>query len=203
MNHTAMLLAAATALAATSGAHGEDYRAQALAMMKRDFHAKGIAGMDRLNVDGVQALCNQTRDKPPKEIADVLQRDQFDTIRFPSDGSFLGNWAAGEKIAQSGRGMTWKDKPAGPNGGGCYNCHQIGPKETSFGTLGPSLYQFGKLRGYGIDNQKYVWGKLYNSKATNLCSNMPRFGHSGSLTEQQIRDLTALLLDPKSPVNSQ
>ncbi|PIV74065.1 MAG: sulfur oxidation c-type cytochrome SoxX, partial [Rhodocyclales bacterium CG17_big_fil_post_rev_8_21_14_2_50_68_7] len=90
-----------------------------------------------------------------------------------------------------------------PGGGGCYNCHQIGPKETSFGTLGPSLYQFGKIRGYGIENQKYVWGKIWNSKATNLCSNMPRFGHSGSLTEAQIRDLTALLLDPKSPVNSQ
>jgi sulfur-oxidizing protein SoxX len=30
---------------------------------------------------------------------------------------------------------------------------------------------------------------------------MPRFGHSGTLDEQQIKDLTALLLDPASPVN--
>jgi sulfur-oxidizing protein SoxX len=30
---------------------------------------------------------------------------------------------------------------------------------------------------------------------------MPRFGHSGTLTEQQMKDLTALLMDPASPVN--
>ena len=30
---------------------------------------------------------------------------------------------------------------------------------------------------------------------------MPRFGHSQILTEQQMRDVTALLLDPASPVN--
>jgi sulfur-oxidizing protein SoxX len=30
---------------------------------------------------------------------------------------------------------------------------------------------------------------------------MPRFGHSGILTEAQIKDVVALLMDPKSPVN--
>jgi sulfur-oxidizing protein SoxX len=30
---------------------------------------------------------------------------------------------------------------------------------------------------------------------------MPRFGHSGILNEAQLRDVMALLLDPKSPVN--
>jgi sulfur-oxidizing protein SoxX len=30
---------------------------------------------------------------------------------------------------------------------------------------------------------------------------MPRFGYAGALTEQQIKDLVALLLDPNSPVN--
>jgi sulfur-oxidizing protein SoxX len=30
---------------------------------------------------------------------------------------------------------------------------------------------------------------------------MPRFGHNGILTDQQIRDVVALLLDPQSPVN--
>jgi sulfur-oxidizing protein SoxX len=30
---------------------------------------------------------------------------------------------------------------------------------------------------------------------------MPRFGHVGALTEQQIKDLVALLMDPGSPVN--
>jgi sulfur-oxidizing protein SoxX len=30
---------------------------------------------------------------------------------------------------------------------------------------------------------------------------MPRFGHAGILTVEQIKDVMALLLDPKSPVN--
>jgi sulfur-oxidizing protein SoxX len=30
---------------------------------------------------------------------------------------------------------------------------------------------------------------------------MPRFGHNGILTEQQIKDVVALLMDPESPVN--
>jgi sulfur-oxidizing protein SoxX len=30
---------------------------------------------------------------------------------------------------------------------------------------------------------------------------MPRFGHHGILTEQQLKDVTALLLDPNSSVN--
>jgi hypothetical protein len=30
---------------------------------------------------------------------------------------------------------------------------------------------------------------------------MPRFGHVGALQEQAIKDITALLMDPNSPVN--
>ena len=30
---------------------------------------------------------------------------------------------------------------------------------------------------------------------------MPRFGHKGILTEEQIKDVVALLIDPESPVN--
>jgi sulfur-oxidizing protein SoxX len=48
---------------------------------------------------------------------------------------------------------------------------------------------------------KYTWGKIYNAKAFNACTNMPRFGHQGILTEAQMKDLMALLLDPSSPVN--
>jgi len=49
--------------------------------------------------------------------------------------------------------------------------------------------------------QHYVYGKIYNAKAYNLCSQMPRLGASGTLTPEQIKDLVALLLDPASPVN--
>ena len=47
----------------------------------------------------------------------------------------------------------------------------------------------------------YTWGRLWNAKAYKACSDMPRFGHAGILSEQQIRDVMALLLDPESPVN--
>ena len=91
--------------------------------------------------------------------------------------------------------------PKGPVGGNCYACHQLAPQEVSYGTIGPSLYQFGKLRGYGPDIQKYAYGKIWNAEAYSACSNMPRFGHAGILTEAQIKDVVALLMDPNSPVN--
>lgn len=193
------LLAVAATLLAACATPQRDYQLDALAMMKRDFHARGSAGMDRLNQDSVQAACNKYHDDPPQGVAEKLQKEQAATIKWPADGKLLGDWKSGEKIAQDGRGMAWNDK--GGVGGSCYNCHQIGPRESSFGTVGPSLYQFAKKRGYGADIQRYAYGKIYNAKAYSLCSQMPRFGHAGALTEQQMKDLTALLMDPASPVN--
>ena len=106
--------------------------------------------------------------------------------------------------------MTWSDPAGTPSGGSCYNCHQLTKSEISYGTLGPSLYHYGLLRGVtdpagpaAAPIVKYTWGKIWNSKASDVCSTMPRFGHAGVLTPAQIRDLMALLLDPKSPVNAQ
>lgn len=196
---TIAMLAGGAALLASCATGPGGARGDALAMMKRDFHARGIAGLDRLKQDEVQAACDKYSDNPPKELAAKLQRQQFAGVKWPADGKLLGNWKEGEKIAQNGRGMSWSDK--GGVGGSCYNCHQIDAATTAFGTIGPSLYHFGKLRGYGTDVQRYAYAKIYNSKAYNLCSQMPRFGHVGALTEQQMKDLTALLMDPASPVN--
>jgi sulfur-oxidizing protein SoxX len=196
---SAAILAAAAALLASCATPQRDYQPDALAMMKRDFHARGIAGMDRLNEDSVQAACNRYKDEAPQGVVEKLQKEQLATIKYPADGKLLGDWRSGEKIAQNGRGMAWNDK--GGVGGSCYNCHQIGPRESSFGTVGPSLYQFAKKRGYGADIQRYAYGKIYNAKAYTLCSQMPRFGHVGALSEQQMKDLAALLMDPASPVN--
>ena len=137
---------------------------------------------------------------PPEKMAKLLEADQMKTIAFP-EGSLVGDWRRGERIAQSGTGSTWSDRAGAPGGGSCYNCHQLGPQEASFGTLGPSLRNFGKLRGNGPDIQRYVYGKIYNAKAYNLCSQMPRLGYAGTLSPEQIRDLVGLLLDPASPVN--
>ena len=169
-------------------------------ILQRDFHARGQATMNRIPQDGLQRLCTESRDKPPADVAKALEADQMKSVIFP-EGSLLGDWKRGEKIAQGGRGLTWSDKPGQPADGSCYNCHQLSPAEASFGTLGPSLRGFGKARGNGPEIQRYVYGKIFNAKAYNACSQMPRLGYSGTLTPEQIKDLVGLLLDPASPVN--
>jgi sulfur-oxidizing protein SoxX len=176
------------------------YRAEADTVLKRDFHPRGMAAMDRLNQDDLQRICTEYRDNPPFEVQKKLEAAQQATIKLPADGKYMGDWKAGARLAASGRGMTWSDKP-GDSGGSCYNCHQLSPQQTSFGTMGPSLLNFGKVRGYTVQMQKYAYEKIYNSKAFNTCSTMPRFGNSGTLTEQQIKDIVAYLMDPASPVN--
>ena len=183
--------------------------AEFAAMLKSSFRDEGIAKVDRLDQDLGQSACSEA--KPPS--ADVIKRIEAEaqsSIKWPAGGQYIGDWKKGEKLAQSGRGMTWRDKSADTkgNGGQCYNCHQIDKKEISFGTIGPSLYNYGKIRGVKSLSDpssaaviQYTWGKLWNSKAYAGCSNMPRFGHMKLLDENQIRDLVALLVDPDSPVN--
>ena len=173
---------------------------QVTAVLKRDFKPKGQAQMNRVELDQVQRACNVHQDNPPAEVAKPLEAAQLKAIPFP-EGSLIGDWKAGEKIAQSGRGAMWNDKPGDAAGGSCYNCHELAPQTTSFGNIGPSLRNFGKIRGNTPEMQRYAYGKIYNAKAYNLCSQMPRMGHSGTLNPQQIKDLVALLLDPASPVN--
>jgi sulfur-oxidizing protein SoxX len=173
-------------------------------MMSSSFEAKGIAGLDRLDQDAAQKFCstlaNLNGGGDPK-LREKIQNENMATIKQPSDGKYIGDWKSGERIAQSGRGATWTDKADAANGGGCYNCHQIDPKEISYGNIGPSLTGYGKLRGYSKEIVSYTWNRVNNSKAYNVCSNMPRFGHFKLLTEKQMQDVMALLLDPESPVN--
>jgi sulfur-oxidizing protein SoxX len=203
-----LLLPLAAALAACTAAPkvGERPKAsaadldQVTAVLKRDFRPRGQATMDRVALDELQRTCNLHSDNPPPDVAKRIEEAQLKSVKFPS-GGYMGDWKRGEKIAQSGRGAMWSDKPGVQEGGSCYNCHQISPREEAFGTVGPSLAGFGKTRGNRPEIQQYVYGKIYNAKAYNACSQMPRFGHSGTLNEEQIKDLVALLLDPASPVN--
>ena len=212
-NKHILALAAAAALVAGCAGSGStagtpssaELDALTQQIIKADFHDKGIVKVaEAFRDDETIRVCNaaDVAGKPlDNATAKRIEELNMKTIQWPSDGKFLGDWKEGEKIAQSGRGFTWTDDPGLPVGGNCYNCHQISPKETSFGTIGPTLYKFGKLRGSSADIQKYVYSKIYNAKAYNLCSEMPRFGHVGALGEKQIKDLVALLLDPESPVN--
>jgi L-cysteine S-thiosulfotransferase len=181
-------------------------------IVKASFRDEGFVKVDRvLNVDETNRACSEAdvAGKPLDEkIAKAIEEWNLKAIKWPSDGKFIGDWKQGEVIAQSGRGLTWTDKAGDVNGGNCYNCHQISKEEISFGTIGPSLYNYGKIRGVTDPNSpeskpivEYTWGKIWNSKAYNACSNMPRAGHMGILNETQVRHIVGLLLDPKSPVN--
>ena len=179
-----------------------DYGKEAMAMLKADFKSKGPATMERLlNQDEAQQLCSEYPTDVPKDKAAALEASQLKQVKYPADGKDLGDWKEGEKIAQNGRGMQSSDAVGSVNGGNCYACHQISKAEISFGNIGPSLYQYGKIRGQSEDMLKYTWAKIYNAQAFTACSNMPRFGHNGILQEKQIKDVMALLLDPASPVN--
>jgi L-cysteine S-thiosulfotransferase len=192
-------LAWALAFAATIAA-AEPTPEQVEKLLLRDLQPRGQATMNRVRQDGLQRLCTETHDKPPAAVVKALEADQLKTIAYPQ-GSLIGDWQRGEKIAQGGRGLTWSDRAEVPADGSCYNCHELSPAELSHGTVGPSLRGFGKTRGNSAEMQRYVYGKIFNAKAYNLCSQMPRLGYSGTLTPEQIKDLVGLLLDPASPVN--
>jgi sulfur-oxidizing protein SoxX len=180
-------------------------------IVARSFRAEGQAQLDRVNPDEDNLLCaqaDQTGVAINEKLATAIEARNMQTIKAPADGKFLGDFKEGEKIAQSGSGKTWTDKADAANGGNCYNCHQISKEELSYGTLGPSLYNYGKIRGVANPSSpeskpivEYTWGKIMNPRAYNACSSMPRFGHKGVLTEMQIKHVMALLLDPASPVN--
>jgi sulfur-oxidizing protein SoxX len=198
----AALALAATATCATVMAE-PDYAKLAADLLKQDFKAKGPATMERLlNQDEAQKTCSQDPAKRTPAMLAALEAAQLKAVKYPADGQFIGKWQEGEKVAQNGRGMQSSDAVGAVNGGNCYACHQISKQEISFGNIGPTLYQYGKLRGgQSPELLKYTWAKIYNAQAYSACSNMPRFGHNGVLTEAQIKDVMALLLDPASPVN--
>jgi sulfur-oxidizing protein SoxX len=209
---TLSLLAAAAIIAGCATAPSSaDLDKMTSDIVKSSFRDEGIVKASVLNTDETNKACSaaDVAGKPLDEkTAKAIEAANMKTIKWPANGKFLGSWQEGEKLAQSGRGLTWTDDANTPNGGNCYNCHQIDKKEISFGTIGPSLYNFGKLRGVADPASpvskgmvEYTWGKIWNAKAYNACSNMPRAGHMGIMTEAQVADLVALLLDPKSPVN--
>jgi len=171
------------------------------AVLQSSFVAKDQATMDRLQRDAVQSACSAPRGMPlDNDMLASLRAERLDAVVLPADGEYLGDWQRGAEVAGNGRGLQSSDDPTQPNGGNCYACHQLAPDEVAYGTLGPSLTGYG-ARGQSEAMLQYTWTKLWDTHAYNLCSHMPRFGAQGILTEQQLKDVVAYLLDPASPVN--
>ena len=170
-------------------------------VIKGTWTAPAEGWQSRVDQDETQRVCSDMRNSPKGAAYDAILARETATVVYPADGSVLGSWKEGEKVAQIGTGGQFTDKADGPRGGNCYACHQMAPKEASYGTLGPSLSDYGKIRKYASADAKAAYAKIYNAQAVQPCSNMPRFGHNKFLTEQQMKDVTAYLFDPESPVN--
>ena len=159
----------------------------------------------RVEQDRNQTLCSRYRNAPPPDIAAAISAEALSSVRYPESNKLLGDWKKGEQLAMfSGGGQVSRivPDPSGPRrGGNCFACHALSVKEVAAGNLGPVLTGFGKARGTSTETVRYTYEKIYNAQAYFACSFMPRFGHNGWLTPDQIADLVAFLLDPQSPVN--
>jgi sulfur-oxidizing protein SoxX len=204
MTRVAIVLAALVASAASSQAQKKPIleSAKVDAAIAAAFAAAPSEWRARLDQDETLKQCSLHQNLPPKAVADQIQKRERARIEYPADGKLLGDWKSGEKIAQSGYGLRFTDyPPRQPNGGNCYACHQLTKAEVSYGTIGPSLLNYGKIRNFSEADTKAVYEKIYDAQAAYPCSNMPRFGLNKVLTIDQIKDLVALVMSPDSPVN--
>ena len=201
------LALAAPALAQKAAeAPGGKYAKEAEQMFRTSFKAENPKyWMNRLEQDETMKTCQQYRDNPPRKIGEKLEKLNAATLRYRGAGRLTGNWKEAEKLAAVGTGghigFIQPDPPGRVRGGNCYACHELAKKEVAYGTIGPSLHHFGKIRGADEDTIKYVYEKIYNSNAFSACTNMPRFGLHNWLTPEQITHIVAFLIDPESPVN--
>jgi len=156
----------------------------------------------RFEQDETMKECSLHENAPAKAVADAIAKRERAKIEYPADGKLLGDWQSGENLAQSGYGLRFSDYPVrAVNGGNCYACHQLAKVEVSYGTIGPSLLNYGKIRNFSEADTKAAYDKIYDAQASYPCSNMPRFGANKVLTIDQIKDLVALVMSPDSPVN--
>jgi L-cysteine S-thiosulfotransferase len=196
----AILVAGASAPCAQDKPAGDTARVDA--MIVSAFPTAPAEWKPRFVQDETTKQCSLHENLPPKAVGEEIARRERARIEYPADGQLMGDWKRGEAVAQSGYGMRFTDyPPRQANGGNCYACHQLTKAEVSFGTIGPSLLNYGKVRNFGAAETRAVYDKIYNAQASYPCSNMPRLGANKVLTVDQIRDLVALVMSPDSPVN--
>lgn len=194
------LPAAAVAQAPASSSAPDPARVEQV--VAATFAKAPTAWLPRVAQDETQRQCSLARNEPDKAAFDAILAREQATVVMPADGTVLGDWKRGEELAQNGRGGQFSDAAGIVQGGNCYACHQMAPAEISYGTLGPSLAGYGRERGFDSVEARAAYAKIYNAQSVLPCSTMPRFGHNGVLTEQQIKDAVAFLFDPSSPVNA-
>jgi len=196
-----LIAIAGAALLTPAVAQDAGLQAKVEATIKSMFASADTEWQKRVTQDETQKICSHTRGEPSAaEAARIVAREKA-TIRYPADKNVMGDWKKGEKVAQTGTGGQFSDTPETFRGGNCYACHQLAKSEVSYGTLGPSLAEYGKIRKFDPKETLAAYEKIYNSQSVLACSMMPRFGYHEFLSIEQIRDVSAYLMSPDSPVN--
>jgi sulfur-oxidizing protein SoxX len=163
------------------------------------------AHLKRLEQDRSQQICSKVGNAnlSTEEAAEVVKLAR-DSIKYPASGQIVGDWKTGDILAHDGAGDRIRDgktENRKVNGALCQNCHGLAPGEINVGNLGPALTGYGKQRGNSEAIAKYTYDKIYNAWAFFPCSNMPRLGATGHLTQEQVAHMVAYLIDPQSPIN--
>lgn len=189
---------------ASSGAQ-QDLQTLANQTFKASFLPGPGQDLTRLEQDQTQIDCSVSKAAPSETLAEAIKAREAKTIVYPADGKLMGDWKAGAKVFNDGFayriGSFIPSKADAVRGGNCYACHQGEAKEAAYGNMGSSLLHWGKIRGQSEPIVKYTYDKIYNAKAFNACSAMPRLGHNQILSPKQISDLVAYLVSPESPIN--
>jgi len=199
----------ATAVVALVGCASSGTSQELQTLADQTFKASFLPGpgqdLSRLEQDQTQIDCSVSRATPSEALAETIKAREAKTIVYPEDGKLMGDWKAGAKVFNDGFayriGSFIPSKPDEVRGGNCYACHQGEAKEAAYGNMGSTLQNWGKIRGQSEPIIKYTYEKIYNAKAFNACSAMPRLGHNKILSPKQITDLVAYLVSPESPIN--
>jgi sulfur-oxidizing protein SoxX len=180
-------------------------RSSAEAMVAQAFPGMPEALTRRAVQDPAQRTCSKIGgEKLTQAEAEQVAQASRASLKYPPSGKLSGDWKAGAKLASDGGGMRirgGKVEKKKENGALCVNCHALDPKDVNVGNVGPSLTGYGAQRGYTEAVTKYTYERIYDAWAYTPCSNMPRLGHNGFLTPEQITHVVAYLVDPQSPVN--
>ena len=200
-----LFVPAAIAFGCASFPDAETTRAAAEQLVAEAYPGMPAELTGRAAQDSGQKLCSRTTDEKlsSDESARIVEAARA-SIKYPASGKLVGDWKVGAKLVQDGRGMRVRDgrvEKVKENGALCINCHALDPQEVNVGNLGPSLTGYGAQRGASEPVVKYTYEKIYNAWTYLPCSNMPRLGHNGYLTPEQIAHVVAYLVDPQSPVN--
>jgi L-cysteine S-thiosulfotransferase len=166
---------------------------------------EGGTAAQRMVQDDLQKACSVVGGgKPDAATLEAVRTAAAASITYPEGGIKLGDWQKGRDLSWSGFGYRLGHNPDDHSrrepGGNCANCHQKVSTRDG-GTLAPDLSGYGKTRGTSDAMLKYVYDVIYNAHAYFPCTQMPRMGAQGIMTQEQIADVMAWILDPESPVN--